>query len=79
MTAPGAPAAAGNDKTTLFGVLGIIIGLVCCGPAGIVLGVLSINQAKQYGSSPTLGWVAIVVSAIGIIWNGFITINYFST
>jgi hypothetical protein len=79
MTAPGAPVAAGNDRTTLFGVLGLIIGLICCGPAGIVLGILSINQAKQHGSSPTLGWIAVVVSALGMIWNIFATINYLSS
>ena len=68
MTAPGAPAAAGNDKTTLFGVLGLIIGLICCSPAGIVLGILSVNQAKQHGSSPTLGYVAVVVSSIALVF-----------
>lgn len=68
MSAPGAPAAAGNDKTTLFGVLGLIIGLICCSPAGIVLGILSVNQAKQHGSSPTLGYVAVVVSVIALIF-----------
>jgi hypothetical protein len=68
MTAPGAPAA-GTNRATLFGVLGLIIGLICCGPAGIVLGVLSLNQAKQHGTSQTLGWVAIVLSALGIIVN----------
>ena len=67
MVAPGAPAAAGNDKSTLFGVLGLIIGLICCAPAGIVLGVLSINQAKKFGSSPTLGYVAIIVSVVGLV------------
>lgn len=78
MTAPGAPAAAGNDKTTLFGVLGLIIGLICCGPAGIVLGILSINQAKQHGSSPTLGYVATVVAALGTLWQIFGTIAQLS-
>lgn len=65
--APGAPAPAGNDKTTLFGVLGLIIGLLCCSPAGIVLGALSINQAKKHGSSPTLGYVALIVSIVALI------------
>jgi hypothetical protein len=68
MVAPGAPAAAGNDKSTLFGVLGLIIGLICCSPAGIVLGALSINQAKKYGSSPTLGYVALIVSIVALVF-----------
>ncbi|MGY0230646.1 hypothetical protein [Longispora urticae] len=58
---------AGKDNTQLFGILGIVIGLLCCSPAGIVLGVLSMNQAKKNGNSPTLGYVAIGVSVIGLI------------
>ncbi|HEY8472545.1 MAG TPA: hypothetical protein VIL37_07905 [Natronosporangium sp.] len=73
MTAPGAPAAAGNDKSTLFGILGLVIGLICCGPAGIVLGILSINQAKQHGSSPALGWAAVIVSVLGILVNIYVS------
>ena len=62
-----AGAAGGNDRTTLWGVLGIIVGLICCGILGIVFGVLSIRDAKRYGRSQALGWVAIVLSAINII------------
>ncbi|MEN3307110.1 MAG: hypothetical protein V7603_3312 [Micromonosporaceae bacterium] len=62
-------AAPANDRTTLFGVLGIIIGLICCWPAGIVLGVLSIQRAKQSGQAPTLGYLAIGASVLGVIWN----------
>jgi hypothetical protein len=68
MTAPGAPATAGSDKTTLFAVLGIVLGLLCCGPAGIVFAVLSLNQSKQHGSSPTLPWVAIAIAIVGTLW-----------
>jgi F0F1-type ATP synthase membrane subunit c/vacuolar-type H+-ATPase subunit K len=65
MTAPGAPAApAGNDNTTLFGVLGIILG-ICCWPAGLVFAILSYNQAKKFGNQPTLAIVAFVV--VGIV------------
>jgi hypothetical protein len=58
---------AGNDRTQLFGILGIIIGLICCSPAGIVLGVLSVQQANKNGKSPTLGYVAIGLSALSLI------------
>jgi hypothetical protein len=69
LTAPYPPAAqpAGNDKTTLWGVLGIIIGLLCCGPVGIVFGVLSMNEAKKAGKPNTLGIIAIVLSALNIV------------
>jgi hypothetical protein len=68
--APPPPAAAGNDKTQLFGILGIVIGLICCGPAGIVLGILSIMEAKKVGKPQTLGIVAIALSVIGMIGYG---------
>ncbi len=67
MGPPPAAAPAANDRTTLFGVLGIVIGLICCAPAGIVLGVLSIQQAKQNAKPPTLGYVAIAASILQII------------
>lgn len=70
MTAPGAPAApAGSDKTTLFGVLGIIIGLICCWPVGLVFAILSLNQSKKHGSSPTIAYVAFAACAINLIFN----------
>jgi hypothetical protein len=68
MTAPGAPAPAGNDKTTLFGVLGIILALpFCCWPVGLVFAFLSLNQAKRYGSQPTLAYVAFAIAAVSIL------------
>lgn len=60
------PGAAANDKTTLWGVLGIV-GAFCCTPVGIVFAVLSMMEAKKAGKQPTLAYVAfgcIVVAAI---------------
>lgn len=57
----------GNDRTTLFGWLGIVIGLCCCGILGIVFGILSINSAKRHNNSPTLGYIAIAVSVLNIV------------
>lgn len=56
-----------DDRTRLFGWLGIIIGLICCGPAGIVLGILSIREADRHGKSKMLGYIAIAVSVIEMI------------
>jgi CDP-diglyceride synthetase len=64
---PPAAAPAGNDKTTLWGVLGIVVGLLCCGLLGIVFGVLSMNEAKKAGKPKTLGIIAIVLSVLNII------------
>jgi hypothetical protein len=65
---PGA-APAGNDRSTLYGAIGIPVGLICCVPAGIVLGILSILEAKKYGKQPTLGYIAIAASVLGVVWN----------
>jgi CHASE2 domain-containing sensor protein len=66
------PAAApqGTDRTTLWGWLGIVIGLLCCGPVGIVFGILSILDANKHRNSKVLGIVAIVVSVLGMIGYG---------
>ncbi len=63
---------AGKDNTNLFGWIGIIGGL-CCGLIGIIFGTLSILQAKKWGNSPVLGYIAIAVALVnivaGAIWN----------
>ncbi|WP_320066431.1 DUF4190 domain-containing protein [Micromonospora sp. RTGN7] len=64
---PPPPPAGGRDRTTLWGVLGIVLGLICCGILGIVFGYLSIRDAKRYGQSPVLGYVAIALGVINII------------
>jgi hypothetical protein len=65
----GPPAAApGNDKVTLWGVLGIVFA-VCCPLLGIIFGALSLSQAKKFGKPPTLGYIAIGLGALNIIVN----------
>lgn len=59
-----------QDRSTLFGVLGIVIGFICCPIAGVVLGILAIRDAKASGKSSALGIAAIVVSAIAAIGGG---------
>lgn len=71
MTTPYPPPAAtpANDKTTLFGVLGIVLGFICCGIIGIVFGFLALQEAKKAGKAPTLAYIAFAVSALNIIGN----------
>lgn len=77
MTAPYPPPAAqpANDKTTLWGVLGIVLGLICCPILGVVFGVLALQEAKKAGKAPTLAYIAFAASAVSLIWN----IIYIST
>lgn len=63
---PPPPAAAGTDRTTLFGVLGIILSL-CCFPVGLVFDILSLTQAKKYNNSPVLAYIGIVLAALNLI------------
>ena len=68
MTPPpyGQPAAASNDKTTLWGVLGIVFAF-CCTPLGIVFAILSLMEAKKAGKQPTLAYVAFGCVALSVI------------
>ncbi|HZN76334.1 MAG TPA: hypothetical protein VFC00_32305 [Micromonosporaceae bacterium] len=66
MTVPGQPVAAGNDKTTLYGVLGIVFS-ICCAIVGIIFSVLSLMEAKKVGKQPTLAYVGFAVAALNII------------
>lgn len=77
MSAPYPPPAAApsNDRTTLWGVLGIVIGLICCWPAGLVFAFLSFREARKAGKQPTLAYIAFACCAIGIIWNIIYAVN----
>ncbi|MGW1058416.1 DUF4190 domain-containing protein [Micromonospora rubida] len=72
---PPPPPAAGRDRTTLWGVLGIVLGLICCGVLGIVFGYLSVRDAKRYGQSPVLGYLAIAFGVINIIGSVILQAN----
>ncbi|WP_405100542.1 DUF4190 domain-containing protein [Micromonospora sp. NBC_01412] len=72
---PPPPPAAGRDRTTLWGVLGIVLGLICCGVLGIVFGYLSVRDAKRYGQSPVLGYLAIAFGVINIIGSVILRAN----
>ncbi len=64
MTAP----AAANDRTTLWGVLGIV-GAFCCWPLGVVFSILCLMEAKKFNKPPTLAYVAFGVLALGLVVN----------
>ena len=57
------PAAPGNDKVTLWGVLGIVFA-ICCWPLGIVFAVLGLLEARKVGKPPTLAYVAFGLIAL---------------
>lgn len=63
MTTPAAPA---NDKTTLWGVLGIVFAF-CCWPLGAVFAFLSMNEAKKAGKQPTLAYIGFGLAALFLV------------
>lgn len=67
MTYPPPAAQPANDKTTLWGVLGIVLGLICCWPLGVVFGVLSLLESRKVGKPPTLAYLAFAASALNLI------------
>lgn len=61
------PASDERDWTVVWGVLGVIAGLLCCGILGVLLGSLSLRDASRYDSSRVIGVIAIAVGALGTI------------
>ncbi|HZM79539.1 MAG TPA: hypothetical protein VFC19_27730 [Candidatus Limnocylindrales bacterium] len=57
------PAAASDDKVTLWGVLGIIFS-ICCWPLGLVFDVLGLMEAKKVGKQPTLAYIGFGLAAL---------------
>jgi hypothetical protein len=68
LTAPYPPPAAApaNDRSTLWGVLGIVFAF-CCTPLSIVFAILSLLDSRKVGKQPTLAYVAFGIIALGII------------
>ncbi|MET8152244.1 DUF4190 domain-containing protein [Actinoplanes sp. NPDC049668] len=68
MTPPpyGQPAPAANDKTTLWGVLGIVFAF-CCTPLAIVFAILSLLEARKVGKQPTLAFVSFGIIAVLLV------------
>lgn len=68
---PAPVAAGGKNNTQLFGILGIVLGVVCCAPLGILFGWMSMNEAKKTGADDTLGkvafWLGIGLVAIWLV------------
>jgi hypothetical protein len=57
----------GTDRSTLFGWIGIVTGICCCGLLGIIFGWLSIQDAKKWGKPAVLGWVALIIGILGVV------------
>jgi hypothetical protein len=67
---PAQPPAAANDKVTLWGVLGIVLGF-CCWPVGLIFAILGLQEAKKFNKPPTLAYVGFGVVALNLLWTIF--------
>jgi len=65
---PPAAAPSGNDKVTLWGVLGIVFAF-CCWPLGIVFAVLCLLEARKFNKPPTLAYVTFGILALALVVN----------
>lgn len=62
------PAPPANDHTTLFGVLGIVLG-ICLWPAGLVFSILAMNAAGRAGKPKTLGIIGLVLTVLAALFS----------
>jgi hypothetical protein len=63
---PPPAAAPANDRSTLWGILGIVF-TFCCWPLGVVFAILSLLDARKAGKQPTLAYVAFGILALGLV------------
>lgn len=63
MTAP-----AGRDRTTPYG-LWALVGAVVCLPLGIIMIILSFQEARAHGRTPVLAWLATGLLVVFTIIN----------
>jgi hypothetical protein len=63
------PAAAGKDNSQLLGIIGAVLGFLCCPLVGIGLGIYVLVQARKVGGNPMWGYIAIGASVAGILFS----------
>ncbi|GAA1617600.1 hypothetical protein ACFQY4_03835 [Catellatospora bangladeshensis] len=65
------PGPGGRDNVQLYGIIGIVTAVACCGPLGILFGWLSMKEARERGGDQTLGkvgfWLGIAFTAISLL------------
>ena len=60
------PPPPGNDKVTLWGVLGIVFAF-CCPILGALFAALSLNEARKAGKPPTLAYIGFALTALNLV------------
>ena len=55
------------EPSNALAIWALIIGLLCCAPAGIIMAIIGLNKYPEGSSGRTISIVALVLSALGIV------------
>lgn len=65
-TPPPIPSA---EPSKALAIWALVIGLLCCAPAGIVMSIIGLNKYPDGSSGKTICIVALILSILGVIAN----------
>ncbi|MBQ9836314.1 MAG: DUF4190 domain-containing protein [Akkermansia sp.] len=63
------PTIPATPPSNALAIWALVIGLLCCAPAGIVMGIIGLNKYPQGSSGKTISIVALVLSILGVVAN----------
>jgi len=63
------PTVPATPPSNALAIWALVIGLLCCAPAGIVMGIIGLNKYPQGSSGKTISIVALVLSILGLVAN----------
>ncbi len=63
------PTIPATPPSNALAIWALVIGLLCCAPAGIVMGIIGLNKYPEGSSGKTISIVALVLSILGIVAN----------
>lgn len=63
------PTIPATPPSNALAIWALVIGLLCCAPAGIVMGIIGLNKYPQGSSGKTISIVALVLSILGLVAN----------
>lgn len=58
-----------TEPSKALAIWALVIGFLCCAPAGIVMAIIGLNKYPDGSSGKTICIVALVLSALGLIAN----------
>lgn len=65
----GLPSTTPAQPSNALAIWALVMGLVCCAPVGIILGIIGLNKYQRGTSGWTMSLVALILASIGVIIN----------